>query len=133
MMASLVMKWNLFQGTTNHHKVQQAKIEGNKLTELYSETQQQIKLEVINHYYALEAAYESVQSAQKQTQTAQRAYELISRKYREGQSSLLELIDARTSLTEAGANSIIARGAYFSRQADFEYAMGAADPDSFKQ
>lgn len=132
-MASLVMKWNLFQGTTNHHKVQQSKIEGEKLTELYSETRQKIKLEVINHYYALQAAYESVQSARKQTQTARRAYELITRKYSEGQSSLLELIDARTSLTGAAANSIIAQGAYFSRQADFEYAMGAADPEKFKQ
>ncbi len=132
-MASLVMRWNLFQGTVNHHKVQQSKIKGEKLTELFSETQQKIRLEVINHYYALMAAYESVQSAKKQTQTAQRAYELINRKYSEGQSSLLELIDARTSLTEAAANSIIARGAYFSRQADFEYAMGAVNPDRFKQ
>ncbi len=53
MLASLVMKWNLFQGTTNHHKVQQSKIEGEKLEELYRETQQQIRLEVINHYYGL--------------------------------------------------------------------------------
>ncbi|MCP4310492.1 MAG: TolC family protein [Bacteroidetes bacterium] len=132
-MASLVMKWNLFQGTANHHKVQQSRIEGEKLTALYSETQQLIRLEVINHYYALQAAYESVQSARKQTQAARRAYELINRKYSEGQSSLLELIDARTSLTSAAANSIIAQGAYFSRQADFEYAMGATDPENFNQ
>ncbi len=97
MMASLVMRWNLFKGTTNHYKIQQSKIEGEKLTELLSQTQQQIKLEVINHYYAVQAAYESVQSSRKQTRSALRAYELISRKYSEGQSSLLELIDARTS------------------------------------
>ena len=61
-----------------------------------------------------------------------RAYELIGRKYSEGQSSLLELIDARTSLTSAAANSIIARSEYFSRQADFEYAMGANDPYQYE-
>ena len=130
-MASLVMKWTLFQGTANHQKVQQSKIEGDKLVVLYSETQQQIRLEVINHYYALQAAFESVQSARKQTRSAMRAYHLINRKYSEGQSSLLELIDARTSLTSAAANSIIAQGAYFSRQADFQYAMGATQPDNF--
>jgi outer membrane protein TolC len=54
-----------------------------------------------------------------------RAYELINLKYREGQSSLLELIDARTSLTGAAANSIIARSEFFSRLADFECALGA--------
>ncbi len=131
MMASLVMRWNLFKGTSNHFKVQQSKIEGEKLTELFSQTQQKIRLEVINHYYAVQAAYESVQSARKQTRSAARAYELISRKYSEGQSSLLELIDARTSLTSAAANSIIAEGAYFSQLADFNYAMGAAQLEDF--
>ncbi|MCK4750412.1 MAG: TolC family protein [Bacteroidales bacterium] len=129
-LASLVMRWKLFQGSANHQKVQQSKIEGEKLKELYSETQQQIRLEVINHYYALKASYESVQSASKQTRSAIRAYELINRKYREGQSSLLELIDARTSLTGATANSIIAQSEYFSQLADFEYAMGTKSPDN---
>ena len=124
-LASLVMRWTLFKGTANHQKVQQSKIEGEKLEELYSQTQAQIRLEVINHYYGLQAAYESVQSAGKQTRSASRAYQLIDRKYAEGQSSLLELIDARTSLTNAAANSIIAQSDYFSSLADFEYAMGA--------
>jgi len=125
LLASLAMRWTLFQGTVNHQKVQQSRIEGEKLDELYSQTQQQIRLEVINHYYGLQAAYESVQSAGKQTRSASRAYQLIDRKYAEGQSSLLELIDARTSLTSAAANSIIAKSEYFSSLADFEYAMGA--------
>ena len=124
-LASLVLKWTLFQGTSNHQKVQQSKIEGEKLEELYSETQQQIRLEVIQHYYGLQAAYESLQSAGKQTQSAQHAYRMIDRKYAEGQSTLLELIDARTSLTSAAANRIIAGSEYFSRLADFEYAIGS--------
>ena len=65
-MASLVMKWNLFQGTVTRQKVQQSKIESEKLQELYEETGQQIRLEVINYYYGLQAGYESVQSARKQ-------------------------------------------------------------------
>lgn len=130
-LASLVMRWNLFKGSANHQKVQQSRIEGEKLKERYTELQQQIRLEVINHYYALQAAYESVQSARKQTRSAIRAYELISRKYSEGQSPLLELIDARTSLTGAAANSIIAQSEYFSHLADFEYAIGANDLENY--
>lgn len=130
-MASVVMKWNLFHGSVNHQKVQQSKIDGEKLRELYEETQQQIRLEVINHFFSLKAAYESVQSAKKQAHSAQRAYELISRKYSEGQSPLLELIDARTSLTNAEANAIIAQSEYFIRQADFEYAIGANGLENF--
>jgi outer membrane protein TolC len=124
LLASLVMRWELFQGSTNHQKVQQSRIEGEKLDELYLETRQKISLEIINDFYGLQAAYESVESADKQTQSSLRAYELISRKYREGEASLLELIDARTSLTGAVTNAIIARSDYFSILADFECAMG---------
>jgi len=131
LLASVVMKWNLFQGNVNRQKVQQSRIEGEKLGELYAETEQQIRLEVINHYYALQAAYESVQSAGKQTESALRAYELIDRKYSEGQSSLLELIDARTSLTSAAANLFISQSDYFIRLAEFEYAMGANGPENY--
>jgi len=132
MMASLVMKWNLFQGSTNRQKVKQSRIDGEKLKELYAETQQQIKLEVISHYYAVEAAYESVQSASKQTQSALRAYDLINRKYQEGQSTLLELIDARTSLTNAAANSIIAQSEFYSSMADFQYAMAGTNLENYQ-
>lgn len=125
MLASLVMKWNLFQGRANHQKVQQSKIQGAKLEELYLQTEQQISLDVINNFYGLQAAYESVESAGKQSSSATRAYELINRKYMEGQASLLELIDARTNVTNAVANSIIATSEYYSQLADFEYAMGA--------
>ncbi len=125
MLASLVMKWNLFQGTVNRQKVQQSKIQSEKLEELYMQTEQQISLEVLDNFYGLQAAYESVESAGKQTSSAIRAYELINRKYMEGQSSLLELIDARTNVTSAAANSIVATSEYYSRLADFEYAMGA--------
>jgi outer membrane protein len=126
MIASLVMRWTLFQGSVNRQKVQESRIEGEKLDALLSQTRQQISLEVINNFYTLQAAYESVRAASKQERSARRAYELIDRKYTEGQASLLELIDARTSRIGASANHIIARSEYFSRLADFEYASGAA-------
>jgi len=124
LLASLVMRWELFQGAANRQKVQQARIEGEKLKELQAETRKQILLEVINNYYALQAAYESVQAALKQKRSAARAYKLIRRKYTEGTSPLLELIDARTSMTTASANLIIARSDYFSRLAEFQSATG---------
>lgn len=132
-MASLVMKWNLFQGTVNRHKVRQSKIAGAKLTEQLAEAKQQIRLEVINHYYAAQAGYESVQAAGKQTRSARRAYDLISRKYSEGQASLLELMDARTSLTSATANLIIARSEYYSSLADLECATSAFQSEKYQQ
>lgn len=126
-LASLVLKWNLFQGTVNQQKVRQGRIDGEKLLVAYAEAEQQVRLDVINSYYSLITAYESVQSARKQERSASRAYKLIDRKYAEGQASLLELIDARTSMTGASANKIISQNVYFIRKADLEYAMGAID------
>jgi outer membrane protein TolC len=131
LLASLVMQWTLFKGSVNRQKVRESTIEGEKLETLYAETLQQIRLEVIATYYSVQAAFESVQSARSQTRSSRRAYELISRKYSEGQSSLLELIDARTSLTRAAANSIVAQSEYFSQLADFEYATGANAPNYY--
>ena len=128
LLASLVMQWTLFKGAVNRQKVKESSIEAQKLQTLFEETTQQISLEVINDYYAVEALYEAVQSARMQSRSANRAYELISRKYSEGQSPLLELIDARTSLTRAAGNYIIAQSEYFSQLAEFEYAMGINDP-----
>jgi len=125
MLASVVLKWDLFQGNSNHEKVRQTQIEGRKLEQAYDQAEQQIRLEVINNYYALLSAYESVQSAKTQEQSAAKAYRLISRKYSEGQSTLLELMDARTSMTGASANNIIAQNEYFIRKAEFEYAVGS--------
>jgi outer membrane protein len=128
LLASLVMRWTLFKGSVNRNKVKESNIEAKKLETLYEEKVQQISLEVINDYYSVQAAFEAVQSARAQSRSANRAYELISRKYSEGQSPLLELIDARTSLTRAVANYIIAQSEYFSQLADFDYAMGTSVP-----
>ena len=130
-LASLVLKWDLFQGAANLQKTKQSKIEGEMLLEAYAEAEQKIRLDVINNYYAVLAAYEAVQASRKQKFSASRAYKLIHRKYKEGQSSLLELIDARTSMTGASANNIIAINEYFIRKADLDYATGAIDLSSY--
>lgn len=123
-MASVVLQWTLFQGRANHQKIQQSKIEGEKLQSMYSQAEQQIRMEVINSYLALQSARESVRSAQAQMRAARRAFTLVHRKYQEGQASLLELIDARTGLTDASTNVIIAQSDYNTGLADFKYAIG---------
>jgi outer membrane protein TolC len=123
-MASLVFQWTLFKGRTNHQKVQRSQIEGDKIQSMYKQTEQQISLEVINRYYALQAALEAERSARAQLNSARRAYTLVQRKYQEGQASLLELIDARTGLTSASSDVIIARTDYYIGLADLEYATG---------
>ncbi|MEZ5073000.1 MAG: TolC family protein [Bacteroidales bacterium] len=125
-LASLVLSWDLFQGSANRNKVQQARIERDKLLNRKAEAEQQIRLQVIRQHHALLAAWDAVQSTRMEVRSARRAYELIARRFEEGQASLLELIDARTALTGAESRAIGARGEYFATYAEYEYVIGSS-------
>ncbi len=122
-MASLVLKWKLFRGFENRAKIQQAAIEKDILEEKYKELQKQINLDVIDSFYEMAAAREAVVSARTQRESAIKAFELINKKYNQGQSNLLEYIDARTSATNAWLNLILSQYDYEISQAGFERAL----------
>lgn len=130
-LASLVLRWQLFQGMTNRNKVRQTIIEGEKLVQVLDETGQKIRMQVIDQYYKALAAYEAIGAARKQVSAAEKAFTIIDRKYRENQSTLLEFIDARTSLTSAKSNLIITINEYFIRQASLEFAMAGINIEKY--
>jgi outer membrane protein TolC len=123
--ASLVLQWNLFHGMTNRNKIRQTKIEGEKLNEILSETEMKIRMQVISNYYSNIAAFEAISAAKKRVLSAQKAFRLIELKYSEGQTTLLESIDARTNYTNAEANLIIANCDYFISLAQLEFATAS--------
>ena len=55
-------------------------------------------------------------------EAARRGYELVSKKYREGMSSQIELLDARRALTAAALNEILTRYEYATRYVELERA-----------
>lgn len=130
-LASLVLRWNLFQGMTNRNKIQQTKIEGEKLNEILSDTEMKIRMQVINSYYTSLASYEAISAAKKRVLSSKKGFYLVERKYSEGQSSLLEYIDARTNLTNAESNLIIANNEYFTNLAELEYAAANLDINNY--
>jgi outer membrane protein TolC len=123
-LASLVLRWDLFKGFEKRSKIQQATIELDKINEKYSETEKQIDLQVIEVYYSLIAARKAVIAAKSRNFSSLKAFEMINKKYNQGQTSLLEFIDARTSATNAGLNLIMARFDYQIRYAEFERVLG---------
>lgn len=130
-LASLVLKWQLFQGMSNRNKIRQTFIEGEKLVQVLDETEQKIRMQVIDQYYKALAAYEAIEAAGKQVDAAEKAYVIIDRKYRENQATLLAFIDARTSLTSAKSNLIITVNEYFTRQAELEFAMAGINLEKY--
>jgi outer membrane protein TolC len=118
--ASVVLKWEIFHGTENRAQIDQAKIGRDNLQTRIEETKNQIRLQVIESYYDLQASEKSIVAADEALVSARKAYEIIDRKYREGQANLIEYMDARTTMTNADQNLIINRYDYFIKYAEFE-------------
>ncbi len=122
-MGSLVLSWNLFN-RSNKAKTQQAEISKREILNQKSEAQQQISLQVINAWHQAQTAFQQIELSDSAIKSTQSAYQLVEKKYRQGQANLIELTNARTQLTNAQLKKIIAQFDLQSKQAELEYAGG---------
>ncbi len=125
--ASFVLRWNIFSGFQNRARIKQAVVETELLKQQKEEAEQQIRLEVTQAHYDLKAAIQSVRSAETECMYAQKAFRLVNRKYGEGMASLIEYLDARTSMTKAETNRIIARFDLQVKLAEYERTTASFD------
>lgn len=119
-MASIVLRWDLFSGMQNKQKIQQAKIDQHIAEIKMLETESKLSLQVINAYYTLEAAYKEVLFAESEAKSAEKAFYIVNSKYVQGQASLIEFIDARTNLTNSKHSLIVCKYGYLVKKAGFE-------------
>ncbi len=125
--ASFVLRWDIFSGFQNRARIKQAVVETELLKQQKEEVEQQIRLEVTKAYYDLKAAVQSVRSAETECIHAQKAFRLVDRKYGEGMASLIEYMDARTAMTKAKTNRIIARFDLQVKLAEYERTTASFD------
>ncbi|MBN3034976.1 MAG: TolC family protein [Bacteroidales bacterium] len=123
-LGSLVLKWDLFAGRSQQARVTQAEIEKDILSEKRKELEQRISLEVVRAWWDLDAAEKAIESAKMQKQSTASAFRVIEKKYGQGQANLIEFMDARNSMTNAGENLIITLADYMVKYAEFERAAG---------
>ena len=121
-MASLVLDWKIFTAGQERSRVQQARIESQRLQTQYDELQQQIELQVQEAYDNLVVSLETLKTAEERLLTAGEGYRIVTRQYDEGMSNQVTFLDARTTLTEAELNLNITRYDVLIRQAELEYA-----------
>jgi len=123
-MASVVLKWNLFNGFQKESKVKQAIIDQQDLQNRYKEAEQLVTLEVTNACYSLQASAMTIVAAESQLSSASKAFEITNKRFRQGQATLLEFIDARTTKTNADINLIISQFEYQIEYAEYERIIG---------
>lgn len=123
-MASLVLRWNIFNGFQNKRKVQRSKIEKSILESQYSDLEDRLKLDVINIYYDIEASEKTIVYNEKTAATSKINYEFVSKRYKEGLSNQIEIIDALTNKTNAEENLVLTLYDYYIKWAEYERIAG---------
>ena len=118
--ASAVLSWNLFSGFRNRAKIRQSVLEKEIAERKLEEAKKQIELQVINTMNELLTSEKGIMAAESRLKYALEGFRLVKRRYEEGQASMLEFIDARTTLTQAEENLIISKFSYLSGFAEFE-------------
>lgn len=118
--ASVILKWDLFKGFQNQAKTQQALIDKQIIENQHKALSDQIKLQVINAYYDLQASEKSIIFANDEAESLEKAFTLVNKKYKLGKANLLEFTDARTSMSNAQQKLIITKYDQLIKLAEFE-------------
>ncbi len=107
--AQFGLQWDLFRGYEKRSKIQQAKIQTTVLQTRLADVQRQIQLQVLQAYYDLDAATESLAATQSGMLNADQTLRVIDSKYRNGQSLLIEFLRYQNDRQTAQIQHSLAR------------------------
>jgi outer membrane protein len=124
-LASLVLRFNLFRGGADQAALREARSRSEQLRAGRALAEQQIRLEVLGALTDFRVAEASLATAAKRVEAADGAFRIISRKRDLGQIPQVEFIDARRELTRAQITRNISRFEALAALAAVEYAVGA--------
>ena len=119
-LGGLQLQWNLFRGYDNRYKVRQSQIDLDAISNQYKDVEHQLTLQVYTAYNNYRSALQTLQSVSDEVQSTQETYRLTERKFREGLALQIELIDARTQLTNAQLKYSLSQLAVLSKAAELE-------------
>nr|WP_077924423.1 TolC family protein [Spirosoma sp. 209] len=108
-LAQFGLQWDLFRGYEKRSKIQQARIQTDALQTRLQEVQRQVQLQVVQAYYDLDAANESLAATQSGIANADATFRVIDSKYRNGQSLLIEFLRYQNDRLTAQLQHSLAR------------------------
>ena len=118
------LNWTLYDGKKRDIRVQQSEVETLKLEQDREVIRQQIGLQVTQAWYALQAANEKIIAEKAALVSAQTSFDIIRSKYENEQALLVEYLDARNKVTNAGISVAISEYDLLIRRAELDQAIG---------
>jgi outer membrane protein TolC len=123
--ASLVVKWNLFDGGQARADAREAKAQKSRLEALYKDAELGIRLDVLKAWRGMNEAKSRMDSAQKQIDAARAALDISRIRYQQRAATEMEVSSSLLNLNRALTDFTRARYDLFSAYADFRHAAGA--------
>lgn len=119
------LRWNIFNGFQNRHKISEARLDQKIMETKLQETEIQLDLQQQIATNNLESSTKFEQANLSSFVSSKEYYKVMSRQFAEGQKSLLEIIDARNELTNSHINYVIAHFETLIKQAELERATAS--------
>lgn len=107
--AQFGLQWNIFKGGEKKSKERQSRLQADVLNSKFAEVQQQIRLQVTQAFYDLQAAQQSLVAAEEGLEKATQSFRIVDSKYRNQQALLVEFLRAENDVTTAKLSAVIAR------------------------
>ncbi len=124
-LAGLSAEIPLYTANRNKLQVQQVQLDIKATDEKIAQVEKQIELQTATAKNSLFAEIETWKSYQSQLENAKRQYRDTFRRYKEGVSNYIELLDARTQVTDIELQQSLAMFAVLTKQAELERATAA--------
>jgi outer membrane protein TolC len=121
-LASLILGWNVFNGTQDAARREQALASRSEAEYRRREAARAVQVDVANATDAVRAARTNLISAGDRLAAAERAFALVQRRYAEGLATQIEFLSARAAYTSAALNQIVTRFTVATRLVDLERA-----------
>jgi len=116
----LQLQWNIFKGNDNRLKSKQTQIDIEAMQNQYNDVSKQLTLQVTTAYNQYKSAVDAMGYANDEVLSTRDAYRLTETKYKQGESLQIELIDARTQMTNAEIKYSLAQLAVLEKSAELE-------------
>ncbi len=124
-MASVGLKWNLFNGFQDKSRIRQYELKKNMLQARQEEVRKQIGIETRNAYHSVQVAARKIEAAADRLESARASFKIVESKFAEGMSPQIEYLDARANLTNAEINYISVQQEYRIALAELERVTGS--------
>lgn len=118
------VRFTLFDGFATRSRVEKARQEAVRAARLTHFAGERAALEVRQAYYDLQTARESLELAAKARELAERSLTIVEDRYREGLTTLVELLDAQTALTDARSREVSSHRDLLRARAGLDLAVG---------